>query len=89
MVRHNLIDIDAELVSLECYTPGLNRSMVEMEGKTYKISKVNILTGFPKIYILEGHCWSFIHQYLKFVSGSIDDIVKNAASYDELSSFLK
>lgn len=88
-VRHNLEDIDAELVSLKCYTPGLNRSMLEMEGKTYKISKVNILTGYPKIYILEGHLWSFIHQYLEFVSGSIDDIVKNAASYDELSSFLK
>ena len=28
MVRHNLIDIDSELVSLECYTPGLNRSIV-------------------------------------------------------------
>lgn len=89
MVRHNLRDIDAELVSLKCYTPAVNRYMVEMEGKTYKISEVETKTGFPTIYILEGYCWSFIHQYLDFVSGSIDDIVKNAASYDELSSFLK
>ena len=88
-VRHNLGNIDAELTSLKCYTPGISIDMVKMEGKTYKISKVNILTGYPKIYILEGHCWSFIHQYLEFVSGSIDDIIKNAASYDELSSFLK
>ena len=38
---------------------------------------------------MEGYRWLFINQYLEFVSGSIDDIVKNAASYDELSSFLK
>ena len=87
IVKHNLRDIDAVLVSLKHYTPGVNRHMVEMEGKTYKI--VDIQTGYPTMYILEGHCWSFINQYLEFVSDSIDDIVKNAASYDELSSFLK
>ena len=65
MAKHNLRDIDAEL--LRRCIHGIDRHMAEMEG----------------------YRWLFINQYLEFVSGSIDDIVKNAASYDELSSFLK
>lgn len=88
-VRHNLRDIEAELVSLECNTPHVDIEMVKMEGKTYKISEVIILNEYPTIYKLEGYCWSFIHQYLEFASSSIDNTIKNVASYDELLSFLK
>lgn len=88
MVRHNLMGIDADLVSRNYYTPSVTHSMVEMEGKTYTISEVDRTSGIY-IYRLEGFSLSFIDQYLEFVSSSIDTIIENVASYDELSSFLK